>query len=469
MNRPWYLALCVVLLLGPSARAEEVTFTRHVAPILYKHCAGCHRPGEVGPFALLSYQDAAKRADFIADITASRRMPPWKPAHGFGEFRDQRRLSEAEIKTLAAWASAGAPEGDPKLLPPMPKFIDGWQLGEPDLIIKMPEPFTVHASGRDVQKCFVLPIPLEDGQYVSAVEFRPGNKRVVHHAIFYLDHSGTARRKDEAESGPGYSTFGGPGFLPTGGLGAWVPGMTPIRLPEDVGKYIKKGSELVMQIHYHPTGKEEVDQSSLGIYFSKKPPRRTVAGIGLRAGLFIIPPGEKRFRLTGKSEPLPCDVEVFGIGPHMHLIGREVKVIAATPDGKEVPMIWIKDWDFNWQGGYAYREPLKLPKGTVLKMEAFYDNSKDNPYQPSNPPRPVTWGEQTTDEMCLCGVSVLVKDRADLVKIAAMRGARLGRILGGGTLPEDLPKEPGQKEEKPTTPRRTGSILERILEGLRKP
>jgi len=441
MNRPWSLALAALLLAGPSARAEEVTYTQHVAPILNKHCASCHRPGEVGPFSLLTYKDAAKRADFLKDITGSRRMPPWKPEHGFGEFLDERRLTDAEIKTLAAWADTGAKEGDPKFLPDAPKFTDGWQLGEPDLVIKMPEAFKLHASGKDVQQCFVIPVPIDDGKFVSAVEFRPGNRKIVHHAIFYLDSTGAARKKDAAEAGPGYATFGGPGFLPTGGLGAWVPGSTPRHLPDGVGKFIKKGSDLVMQIHYHPSGKEETDQSSLGIYFTKKPAERTVAGIGLRSMLFLIPPGEKRFKLTANSDPLPCDAEVYGIGPHMHLIGREMKVVAATPDGKEVPMIWIKDWDFNWQGGYAYKEPLKLPKGTVLKMEAYYDNSKDNPHQPSDPPRPVIWGEQTTDEMCLCAVQVLVKDRADLEKIAGMRGGRLGIILGGGVMPSDLPKE----------------------------
>lgn len=467
MNRLSLLTLAGVLLAGPQIQAEEITFTQHVAPILNKHCVTCHRPGEVGPFPLLSYRDAAKRADFIKDITASRRMPPWKPAHGFGEFLDERRMSDAEIKTLADWAGSGAKEGDPKHLPPAPRFTDGWQLGQPDLVIKMPQPFKIHATGRDIQQCFVIPVPLDEGKFVSAIEFRPGNRAVTHHAIFYLDDTGTARRKEAAAKGdqPGYPTFGGPGFLPTGGLGAWAPGSIPRFLPDGVGKFIKKGSDLVMQIHYHPTGKEEVDQSSLGIYFAKKPAERTIAGIGLRSSLFIIPPGAKRYKLSADSDPLPCDVEVYGIGAHMHLIGREVKVVAVTPEKKEVPMLWIKDWDFNWQGGYAYKEPLKLPQGTVIKMEAFYDNSKDNPFQPSNPPRPVTWGEQTTDEMCLCGISVLVKNREDLVKITSIRGARLGIILGGGVMPSDLPPEPG----KPAMPKpKPNGILNRILEGIRK-
>lgn len=475
MNRSGSFALLGLLLLSPSVRAEEITYTRHVAPILNKHCAGCHRPGEVGPFSLLSYTDVARRADFLKEITGSRRMPPWKPEPGFGEFLDERRMTDAEIKTIAQWADSGAKQGDPKDLPPLPKFVDGWQLGEPDLIVKMTEPFKLDATGKDVQQCFVIPIPLEVGKFVSAVEFRPGNRKIVHHAIFYLDSTGVARKKDEAEKGPGYHSFGGPGFVPTGGLGAWAPGSTPRHLPDDVGKFLKKGSDLVMQIHYHPNGKENTDQSSLGIYFSKKPVERLVAGIGLRSVLFVIPPGDKRYKLTADSDPLPCDAEVYGIGPHMHLIGREMKVVAVTPDKKEIPMIWIKDWDFNWQGGYAYKEPLKLPKGTVLKMEAYYDNSKDNPFQPSNPPIPVTWGEQTTNEMCLCGVQMLVKDREDLNKIASMRGARLGIILGGGVLPSDLPPEPARPgTPKPGTPKpapmpASSDLLRSLLESLRKP
>jgi hypothetical protein len=449
MNRCWSFSLVGLLLVGGGLRADEITYTQHVAPILYKHCAGCHRPGEIGPFSLLTYQDAAKRADFIKDITSSRRMPPWKPEHGFGEFLDERRLSDAEMKTLAAWADGGAKEGDKKFLPEPPKFTDGWQLGEPDLVLKMPEPFKLAATGRDVQQCFVIPVPIDESKFVSAVEFRPGNRRIVHHSIMYLDSTGTGRKKAAAVNGPGYPSFGGPGFIPTGGLGAWVPGATPRHLPDGVGRFLKKGSDLVVQIHYHPDGKEETDQSTVGIYFSKKPAEKMIAGIGLRSALFIIPPGEKRFKLTADSDPLPCDIDVLGIGPHMHLIGREMKVVAVQPDGKEVPMIWIKDWDFNWQGGYAYKQPLKLPKGTVLKMEAYYDNSKDNPFQPSNPPKAVTWGEQTTNEMCLCGVVVLAKDRADLEKITKMRGARLGTLLGGGVLPSDLPPEKKPEEKKP--------------------
>ncbi|MBX6314299.1 MAG: ascorbate-dependent monooxygenase [Isosphaeraceae bacterium] len=422
-----------ILLWAAWARADEdPTYTKDIAPILWKHCAGCHRPGEIGPFSLLTYQDAAKRASFLKEITASRRMPPWKAEPAFGAFHDVRRLSDAEIQTIAAWADAGAPEGDPQDLPPRPQFPEGWQLGEPDLVLKMPEPFEVPASGRDLQRCFVIPIPITSDKTVTAVEFRPGNRRVVHHALLYLDTTGTARRKDEADPGPGYNTFGGPGILPTGGLGGWAPGAMPRRLPEGIGKYLRGGSDLVLQIHYHPDGKLETDQSVVGIYFTKTPAKKLVAGIAVRSRNLYIPPGEKRHHVTAQSAPLPVDVQAIGIAPHMHNLGREMKVVAETPDGRTVPMIWITDWDFNWQGQYLYQEPVRLPKGTVFKVDAYYDNSADNPRNPNKPPKLVTWGEQTTDEMCLCGVQVVTDTLADLRAIAQMRGNGLGAALVGG-------------------------------------
>ena len=425
------LSLSCLLGAGP-ARAEGPTYTKDVAPILLKNCAGCHRPGEVGPFSLLSYKDAAKRSGFLADITASRRMPPWKPEPGFGEFHDDRRLGEAEIKTIAEWSEAGAPEGDPKDLPPTPKFPEGWQLGTPDLVLKVPEPFEIAASGRDVYRCFVVPIPIATDRTVAAVEFRPGNPRVVHHALFFLDNSGAAREKDQAEPGPGYESFGGPGIRPTGALGGWAPGAMPRLLPEGMGKYLRNGSDLVLQVHYHPDGKPESDQSTVGIYFTKAPARKIVVGVAVRSRDLDIPPGEARYHVTAQSDPLPADAQAIGITPHMHYIGKEMKVVAETPDGRTVPMIWIKDWDFNWQGQYQYRSPVKLAKGTVIKLDAYYDNSADNPRNPSTPPKRVRWGEQTTDEMCLAFVQIVAENPAELLKIVAMRGNGLGAALVGG-------------------------------------
>jgi Copper type II ascorbate-dependent monooxygenase, C-terminal domain len=425
--------LCVAWVLGVGdIRAESPTFNKDIAPILWKNCAGCHRAGEIGPFSLLTYKDAAKRASFLAEVTESRRMPPWKPEAGFGAFHDERRLSEQEIRKIADWAQAGTPEGDVKDLPAMPKFPEGWQLGTPDLVLKVTEPFDVPAAGRDIYRCFVIPIPIDADKTVAAFEFRPGNRRVVHHALLYLDSTGAARQKDESEPGPGYASFGGPGILPTGGLGGWAPGAMPRLLPDGMGKFLRKGSDLVLQAHYHPDGKAEKDQSAVGIYFTRKPARKIVAGIAVRSRNLDIPAGESQYHTSAKSEPLPVDVDAIGVAPHMHYIGKEMKVVAVAPDGKTTPLIWIKDWDFNWQGQYQFQSPLRLAKGTVIKLDATYDNSADNPSNPSKPPRRVRWGEQTTDEMCLLGVQVVTDNPAELRKIIAMRGNRLGAAIMGG-------------------------------------
>jgi hypothetical protein len=341
-------------------------------------------------------------------------------------------LSDKEIQQIADWVDAGSPEGDAKDLRPAPTFPEGWQLGKPDLVLKASEPVSVPGSGRDLYRCLVIPIPIDSNRSVAAVEFRPGNPRVVHHALLFLDNTGSARKMDEADPGPGYASFGGPGILPTGGLGGWAPGAMPRLLPDGVGKFLRKGSDLVLQIHYHPDGKPETDQSVVGVYFTPKPARKIVGGIAVRTRNLDIPADEKRYHVSAQSAPLPVDVEAIGIAPHMHYIGKEMKVVAESPDGKTVPLIWIKDWNFNWQGQYQYQTPIKLAKGSVIKLEAFYDNSRENPSNPSKPPRRVHWGEQTTDEMCLLAVQVVTENLADLRKIAVMRGNRLGSALVGG-------------------------------------
>lgn len=424
--------------VGAAPSSEPVTFSKHVAPLLWKNCASCHRPGEVGPFPLLSYEDAAKRADFLAEITADRRMPPWKAEHGFGEFYDERRLSDDELALLANWAKAGAPEGDPKDLPPQPKFVDGWQLGEPDMVLEMAEPFAVPADGADVYQCFVIPIPIDEHRTVAGVEFRPGNRRVVHHAIMYLDANGAARERDAKEPGQGYRSFGGPGVLPTGGLGGWAPGAQPHLLPGGIGKFLRKGSDLVLQIHYHPNGKPETDRSMVGVYFTKKPATTLVGGLAILNHKLHIPAGDANHLVTAQSEKLPVDVYMLGLAPHMHLVGRSMKATAEKPSGEIVPLVWVKDWDFNWQGAYGFRKPIRLPKGSVIRVEAVYDNSTNNPHNPNSPPKDVRWGEQTTDEMCLLSVQVITDSMADLCEVTKLRSARLGGALAGGVELKDL-------------------------------
>ena len=410
----WTWAWCLVA--TSVVTAGEVTYTKDVASILWKNCASCHRPGEVGPFSLLDFRSAAKRADFIATVTADGRMPPWKPEAGYGEFLDEHRLSAEERATLTAWARAGAPEGDPKDLPPAPQFTPGWQLGSPDQIVKMPESYAVSAEGRDVFRCFVIPLDAAEDKTVAAVDFRPGNRRVVHHALFYLDNSGAARKLDAKDQGPGYHSFGGVGFRPSGALGGWAPGAMPRRLPDDMGRMLRKGSDLVLQVHYHPDGKPETDQSELGIYYTKQPAKKIVASLPLGRSDLRIPAGDANYRL-GSSYTLPRPLTAIGISPHMHWLGREMRVDAYLPGGKVEHLLWIKDWDFNWQGQYLYRHSIDLPKGTRIELSASYDNSSTNPANPNDPPKTVYYGEQTNDEMCYCWVQFVAAERSDYAEL----------------------------------------------------
>jgi mono/diheme cytochrome c family protein len=400
------LSSTLVLLCGASAaravQSPAATFTKDVAPILFANCASCHRPGEVAPFSLLTYQDAKRHASQIADVTESKFMPPWLPVDGHGEFQGTRRLTESQIKTLRAWSDAGAPEGDVKDLPPTPKFSDGWSLGEPDLVVKMPEKYTLRAEGRDVFRVFVIPLNLDKDQFVRAIDFRPGNRKIVHHALFFLDSTGQARKLDAEDKEPGYSRSGGIGFMPTGGLGGWAPGVTPRFLPDGIARKLNRGSDLVVQMHFHPSGKEEVEQSTVGLYFTKKEPERLALSFPkpFNRSQLNIPAGAKNFVMED-SFTLPIDFDVTGIFPHAHLLCKEIKVDATLPDGKKIPLIWIKDWDWNWQDEFIYNKNIKLPRGTKIDQKYVFDNSAENVHNPSNPPKHVTWGEQTADEMAI--------------------------------------------------------------------
>ncbi len=391
------LAISVLAILSDPAAAQVPTFNADVAPILYRHCVVCHRPGDIAPFSLVTYPDAAKRARLVASATQRRAMPPWKPEPDYGEFEGTRRLSDREIAMIEAWANAAAPEGDPPR-PSPPQFGDGWRLGQPDLVIKMPEPFVIPAEGHDIYQCFAVRLDLPEVKVLSAVEFRPGSRKAVHHSIFFVDARRVGRWRDGGSQEPGYRCFGGSGVSPTAMLGGWVPGATPGKLPDGVGTLLKKGADLVIQNHYHPTGRQETDQSAIALYFSKVPTHKTLFGIPVGQPDLVLPAGEKRYRVTS-SYVTPIDLEVVGIMPHMHLLGSEIRVWATLPDGTVKPMIWIKRWDFNWQGQYRYRRPFQLPKGTRIDVESFYDNSADNPRNPNRPPKTVRWGESTTDEM----------------------------------------------------------------------
>ncbi|HEV3333347.1 MAG TPA: cytochrome c [Bryobacteraceae bacterium] len=381
--------------LNAATTAKTPTYNQDIAPILYQNCAGCHRPGEVAPFSLLTYQDTAKRAALLATVTKARVMPPLKAEPGYGDFKDVRRLSDEQIALIQQWASNGAPEGGgPKPAPP--KFTEGWQLGPPDRVATMPAKFAVPADGPDQFRCFVIPLNLEKDTYLHGLEFRADNRRTVHHALVFLDNSGQGRKLAAGSADGGYTCFGGPG-VPANLVGGWAPGIVPRKPVAAYATTLTPKSDLVLQIHYHPSGTAAQDQSSLGLFFGDAPTQgRSVVLMG-NLGI-DIPPGESHY-VVKASRTINADADLLGITPHAHYICKDMKVTAHLPDGTETPLIWIKDWDFNWQGAYTYASPMKLPKGTRVDMEFTYDNSDKNPRNPAHPPVEVKYGEQTTNEM----------------------------------------------------------------------
>lgn len=388
----------------------KVTFNRHIAPILRAQCADCHRPGEVAPFSLLTYKDASKRAQHLLDMIGSGAMPPWKAVPNYGHFLGARRLTKTELATFAAWVKQGAPEGDAADALPPAIYGDGWHLGKPDLIIKMPKAFTIPADGPDIIRNFWIPLPeIKGDRMVTAVEVRPGNRKVLHHAICYLDSTGTAKKLEARDGAPGYESYkGGVGFLPTGALGGFAPGNVPRHVPDGMGRFMAKGSDAVLQLHYHPSGKVETDQTEVGVYFAKKPVTNTLFGLTVENWEIDIPAGEKEY--PRKAEYiLPVDLTFVLVAPHMHRLGTEMKCWAELPNGETKPMIHVEKWDFNQQDSYFYREPFTLPKGTKLKMECRFDNS-------ANKIR-VVYGERTENEMALCIFEVTAKTLPDLLTV----------------------------------------------------
>jgi peroxiredoxin len=410
----------------------KVTFHKDVAPILQKNCQNCHRPGEVGPFSLMTYKQAVTWAEDVKEYTANRTMPPWKPTEAAFAFHNERKLSDAEIKTLASWVDGGTPEGDPKDAPPPARFADGWALGTPDLVLTPDEDFQIGPSGPDNFRCYVLPTNLPEDRYIIGYEVKPGNPRIVHHTLNYWDLSGKAReleaaaRKkasaDDRDRGPGYSASMGVGFFPQksprddvpslGNFGGWAPGSVYRFLPQGTGYLLPKGADVVLQVHYHRDGKPEKDRTKIGIYLAKKPvehPYQTLV-LGPRNPLFLnIPAGKEDHRIEGVAY-VQADCTMYSAMPHMHLIGKSVQVSMTPPGGTKTTLVGIDAWDYNWQETYWFKEPLKLKAGTKLEIEAIFDNSSRNPNNPRNPPGLVLFGEQTTNEMLFGFFGVTTED-----------------------------------------------------------
>ena len=393
------IVVSVVFTRSASGRESVPTFNKDIAPIFFAKCSSCHRSGEVGPFSLLSYADAKKRANQLARITESKIMPPWKPDPGVGEFKFDRTLTDQQIATFKQWAAAGAPEGEARDLPPQPKFPQGWHLGQPDMILKLKQPYKIPAEGPDIYVHFVFPMKFENDKYLRAVQVLPSNRRAAHHGVVLLDGSGTARKLADKHDGQSYPNFGGPGFPPRGALPGYAPGMTTrIDDSSEAGLTLAKGLDVVLQMHYHPTGKEEVDEPAIGLYFTDVKPARGANLVLMANNDVHIPPGEHAYKRSD-SFKLPVDFKVENIWGHMHMIGKKIEVWAELPSGERKDLMQISDWNYNWQDTYFYKKPFILPKGTVLKSEWTWDNTEAHPRNPNNPPKLVTWGEGSADEM----------------------------------------------------------------------
>ncbi|MBL8821669.1 MAG: redoxin domain-containing protein [Planctomycetia bacterium] len=428
------------------APGEAITYTKHIAPLIQTHCQSCHRPGEVGPFKLMKYKDAAAWADNIKEVVTDGRMPPWHADPNVGHFSNSRRLSDQEKKTLITWIDQGCIQGDPKDEPAPKSYTEGWMMGKPDVVLAMPEPVKIPASagplGMPYQYIQVGDVFKED-TWVQAAEARPGNRELVHHIIAYImppaDYHDPEEispeklaemRKQFAQQGGqqqqrGNSKRGGPpggwtnlarAFLPNnnarmqqrrptldgigqGMLVAYAPGDQPTVLQPGQAKLIPKGSTIVLQMHYTPNGKAGTDRSSIGLIFAKEPPKHVVRTRAVANPRFEIPPGAANYEVKA-TRAFEKDAVIISFLPHMHYRGKSFKYELVYPDGKRETVLDVPKYDFNWQTTYELSKPLRVPAGVKLECTAFYDNSKDNPFNP-NPRSTVYWGEQTWEEMMI--------------------------------------------------------------------
>ena len=396
-----------VLHPAPPQIVNGPTFSKEVVRVFQDRCQSCHHPGDIAPFSLMTYAETKPHAFEIKANTSARIMPPWKPVTGCGQFNTPRVLSADDIATIAKWVENGAPEGNYSDLPQPIDFSSGWTLGEPDLVLGNSKPFQP-PSNRDEYRCFSMPTNLTSDRYVSAIDIHPGDRATVHHVIAFIDTTGESAKLD---SGDGYTCFGGPGFsitnLTSSTLGGWAPGTRPDKLPDNVGFLLPAGSRIVLQVHYHPHDDHpKLDQTSVGIYYEKEKPAQTMLVLPLINQDFTIPPNDPNYKVTAGFTNTLFNVHVWFIAPHMHLLGKRMSVDATSSGGASNCLINISDWDFNWQGMYRYKDPVAIPVGTRLSLNAFYDNSEDNPRNPNFPPKAVSWGEATTDEMCIAFIGV---------------------------------------------------------------
>lgn len=406
----------ITLALATASAAPAATFSRDIAPIVYQKCAPCHHPGESAPFSLLTYQDVKKRAALVATVTRSGYMPPWLPQHGYGDFADERRLTAEEIAAIASWVKDGAPEGVASEAPPPPDFPGDWQLGTPDLVIEAQSAFPLPASGPDVYWNCIFTPGLAARRWVRAIEIRPGDRRLVHHANLLVDRMGSARAQETApgKGFPGMDLIlmNSP-FDPDGHLLFWKPGSAPHVEPDGFALRLDPGNLLVLNMHLQPSGKPEEVRPSIGLYFTDKPQTKFPLVIELENDNALdIPAGARDFVVSDDFK-LPMDADILAVYPHAHYLGKLLEAWATLPDGSKIWLVRIPEWDSNWQAVYYYREPLSLPKGAVIHLRYHYDNGAANVRNRSKPPRRVRAGNQATDEMGHLWLQILPRGPGD--------------------------------------------------------
>jgi tetratricopeptide (TPR) repeat protein/mono/diheme cytochrome c family protein len=411
------LAIAVALRAGgadaQSNGEQQVTFNRDIAPIIFQSCSRCHRPGESGPFSLLTYDDVKKHARQIAVVTHDRIMPPWLPEPQSLKFADEMRLSDDDIATIKKWVDAGTPEGNPADLSPQPKWVEGWQFGQPDLVLTAEKPYQLPPGGSDMYWNFILPVPIDRTRWVKAVEIRPGDKRFVHHANILVDRQENSRQREKTP-GEGFEgmeiKIESEAFDPDSHFLFWKPGTVPYVEPDGMALRLDKGTDLVLNVHLQPSGKPETIRPTIGLYFTDQPATKFPMLLQLQNDSKLdIPAGAKNFMVSDELT-LPIDADLLAIYPHAHYLGQGLQATATLPDGSTKSLIHIPQWNLNWQAVYRYAEPVALPKGTTIRMRYVYDNSDDNALNPNHPPEHVRGGNRSKDEMAHLWLQVLPRN-----------------------------------------------------------
>jgi len=398
------------------AFAQFPTFARDVAPLVYEKCASCHHPGSTAPFSLLTYDDVKKRASQITAATRAGYMPPQLPEPGYGDFAGDPRLTQDQIATIAAWASNGAPEGTVADIPPPPIFPEGWQLGKPDLVLEAGSSFQLPAAGPDLYWNVIFTPNVTTRRWVRAIEIRPGQPRLVHHANLLVDRAGSAHLH-EASPGKGFPgmdlVIGRSPFDPDGNFLFWKPGAAPHIEPDGFAWRLDPGNELVLNMHLQPSGKKEEVRPSIGLYFTDQPRTKFPLLVQLENDQALDIPADARDFTISDDFRLPMDADVLAIYPHAHYLGKLLEAWATLPDGSRKWLVRIPAWDPNWQAVFYYREPVFLPKDSVIHMRYHYDNSAANPRNPNHPPKRVLAGNQATDEMGHLWLQMLPRGAGD--------------------------------------------------------